>query len=603
MPTSTGFSHSCSKFCAKVRYDGLMLADITIENLGVIPRATAELSPGLTVLTGETGAGKTMVVTGLRLLTGGRADASRVRIGASEAVVEGRFVVEGLSDSVRTAVCDIADSAGAIPDENGEFIASRVLKASGRSRAHLGGRSVPAASLAEFSSELLTIHGQNDQLRLLGPDKQLEALDRLDESIVALRKEYKAAYATWRSLRRDFDERTKSRMDLAQEADRLSFAIKEITTINPEVGEDEELQQQICRLQDVDELREQATGALGALDGPSALEEFGGSAGEDVACATDLLGEALGQLQSSSDPALKELGARLADATAIVNEVASELGMYLSGLPADPEELEKLLIRQQELKGLTRKYAPDVAGVLTWLAKAEKRLSSIDVSPEVLEELGRKVAAAFKEVKRTGKALTAARAKAASRLEKEVTEELHGLAMPKARFVVSLSKRDPGPTGCDEVEFLLAANQAAQARPLATSASGGELSRVMLALEVILSTGTRGATLVFDEVDAGVGGRAAVEIGRRLARLAGDNQVIVVTHLPQVAAFADTHLHVSKDVGEESITSGVETLSDERRVEELARMLAGLDDTDTGRAHAQELLDKARAEVARMRVS
>lgn len=579
-----------------------MLADITIENLGVIPRATAELSSGLTVLTGETGAGKTMVVTGLRLLTGGRADASRVRTGSTEAVVEGRFVLDGVSPGVRELVLDTADSTGAVPDENGEFIASRVVKSTGRSKAHLGGRSVPAASLADFSAELLTIHGQNDQLRLLGPDRQLEALDRTSEAIAPIRQEYKEAFRAYRRLKRDFDERTRSRMELAQEVDRLEFAIHEIKAVDPQPGEGEELVEQIRRLQDVDELRELASGSLANLDGASSIEGYQGS-DEEGQCAADLLGQAVSFLDSSDDPKLAACAQRLSEATSIVSEVSAELGMYLSSLPADPEELEKLLVRQQEIKGLTRKYAPDVEGVLKWLAKAERRLAGIDVTPEALEALKKQVAEASKEVRRLGKALSAARVEAAAFLSEKVTSELHGLAMPKARFFVAVSEKAPGPTGCDEVEFTLAANKSAEPRPLATSASGGELSRVMLALEVILSSGTKGTTLVFDEVDAGVGGRAAVEIGRRLARLARDNQVIVVTHLPQVAAFADTHLHVSKDVGESAITSGVESLSEERRVEELSRMLAGLEDTDTGRAHAQELLARAQKEVAELRAS
>lgn len=577
-----------------------MLADIAIENLGVIPKSTAELSDGLTVLTGETGAGKTMVVTGLRLLSGGRADASRVRSGSPQASVEGRFVIDALPAPAKQRIAEIAESTGARVDENGEYIATRIVNASGRSKAYLGGRSVPASSLGEFSGELLTIHGQNDQLRLLGADRQREALDRTDQNIQKLLTDYRGKYKQWKALARDLEERTASRRQLAQESDRLEFAINEISTIDPQPGEDAELITTIKRLQDVDDLRDQVVTALAALDGAAALSEFGGGSGEQ-ACASDLLGQAEQALGSSEDPDLKELSSRLSEATAIVSEVAGELGTFMSDLPADSSELEKLLQRQQDLKGLTRKYAPDIEGVIAWRDKAARKLAKIDISPEALEQLKKETTQAKKIMLVAAKKLSAARLKAATGLSGKVTEELQGLAMPKARFVVEINEIEPSPWGVDEIEFKLAPNSEAEPRSLATSASGGELSRVMLALEVILSSGNSGTTLVFDEVDAGVGGKAAVEIGRRLARLAKGNQVIVVTHLPQVAAFADTHLHVAKDVTDKSVTSGVETLTYERRIEELARMLAGLDNTETGKAHAQELLKTAQQEVRVLR--
>ena len=573
-----------------------MLADIAIENLGVIPSASAELADGLTVLTGETGAGKTMVVTGLRLLAGGRADASRVRTGAPQAVVEGRFLTAALPADIARATAELVDAAGGTADENGEFIASRTVNASGRSRAHLGGRSVPAATLAEFTAPLLTIHGQNDQLRLLAPDQQLAALDRFDPAIAPLLATYREAWSTWRSLARDLRQRTESRRELAQEIDRLQFALDEIDAVEPEPGEDADLLTRIRRLQDVDTLREEAVTALGSIDGP---ESFGGYSEDEP--ASTLLGRAESALVSSEDEALRGLGERLTEITTQLSEIAVELGSYLADLPADPGQLEELLQRQQQLKLLTRKYAPDADGVLAWRDKARARLAKIDISSEALDELKKQVAAAEKTMRAAGKKLSQARTAAAAALGEAVTAELQGLAMAKARLVVDVRPVDPGRDGADEVELTLAPNASAEPRPLASSASGGELSRVMLALEVILSAGTEGATLVFDEVDAGVGGRAAVEIGRRLARLATRNQVIVVTHLPQVAAYADTHLHVAKNVGDEAVTSGVLTLSDDQRVEELARMLAGLDDTDTGRAHAAELLDRARADRAEFR--
>ena len=553
-----------------------MLVDITIEDLGVIERSAAEFAEGLTVLTGETGAGKTMVVTGLRLLAGGRADASRVRDGAQKAAVEGRFATG------RAAAAEVVESVGGVADENGEYIASRTVSAAGRSRAYLGGRAVPAATLGDFSSHVLTVHGQNDQLRLLAPEQQLAAVDRSQPSIAKVRDTYTEAFRTWRELAKDYKRRTESRRELAQEVDRLHFAINEIGEVAPEPGEDTELVTLIQRLQDVDTLREAAATALSAVDGDDSFGEA-----ED---ASALLGRASTALVGSSDKELAALGERLSDITSQVSDIAAELGTYLESLPADPNLLEESLRRQQDLKQLTRKYAADIDGVLAWRDAAAEKLDSMDTSAEVLEELKAKVMEAEKQMVAKASALTKARKKAAKNLSKQVTEEIHGLAMPNSALNVEIREAKYSKTGADEVEFQL------NGKPLAGAASGGELSRVMLALEVVLADGD-GATMVFDEVDAGVGGRAAVEIGRRLARLASSNQVIVVTHLPQVAAYADSHLHVSK----EKFTSGVSDLSASERVEELARMLAGLDDTETGRAHAQELFDRAQAEVAAFR--
>lgn len=568
-----------------------MLADITITDLGVIHHATAELSTGLTVLTGETGAGKTMVVTGLRLLAGSRADASRVRTGADKAVVEGSFLADELSTGAQQAVAELVESGGGAADENGEYLVARTVSAQGRSKAHLGGRSVPAAKLAEFSSYVLAIHGQNDQLRLLAPEQQRAALDRYAPENARLLQNYQQHYREWKKLQRDLKVRTESRRELAQEVDRLQFAIDEIEQIAPEPGEDEQLIQRIRRLQDVDSLREQAMAALTAIDGPEA------AGGEDGFTETDpastLLGQAESAVRDSEDPQLAAIADKLGEITTQLGEISAELGGFLGELPADPDELEASLQRQHELKTLTRKYAPTISEVITWKDEASVRLSSIDTSAQALEELQKQVKVAEKDMRAAASELTAARRSAAGELEEAVTAEIQGLAMPKARLEVAVREIAPSDYGADEIELLLAPNDAARAQPLSTAASGGELSRVMLALEVIISAGTTGATMVFDEVDAGVGGRAAVEIGRRLARLAVHNQVIVVTHLPQVAAYADTHLHVAKEVTDETVTSGVLTLDHDQRVEELARMLAGLDDTATGRAHAAELLEKA----------
>ncbi|MEV2226205.1 DNA repair protein RecN [Nocardia vinacea] len=587
-----------------------MLTEIRIDGLGVISTATAQFHEGLTVLTGETGAGKTMVVTSLHLLSGARADAGRVRLGADRAVVEGRFTVDEVNTTAQKQVQEVLESAAAERDDDGSIIAIRTVGSDGRSRAHLGGRGVPASVLADFTAPLLTVHGQNDQLRLQRPDQQLSALDQFAaDTVGSLLRKYQVQRRSWLDARNELLERTARSRELALEADRLKHSLSEIDAIAPEPGEDERIVDEVRRLSDLDSLREAAAIAHDALAGPA-------DSPEDGSGALELLGAARARIESAHDPALTALGPRLGEAIAVVVDLTTELSGYLSDLPSDPGALDSLLIRQAELKSLTRKYAPDIDGVIAWADEARTRLGSLDVSEEALAALAAEVDIAAERVREAARKLTVARTKSAGKLASAVSAELGGLAMGKAKLEVVVrpvpaSPQDSAPltvdgqelhagsTGVDEVEFRLSAHSGAQSLPLSKSASGGELSRVMLALEVVLASSDHGATMVFDEVDAGVGGRAAVEIGRRLARLARTHQVIVVTHLPQVAAFADTHLVVDKsDDGKGKVNSGVRALTKDERVIELARMLAGLDDTETGRAHAEELLATARAERA-----
>ncbi|MET8800412.1 DNA repair protein RecN [Nocardia sp. NPDC004568] len=585
-----------------------MLTEIRIDGLGVISTATAQFHEGLTVLTGETGAGKTMVVTSLHLLSGARADAGRVRLGASRAVVEGRFTLDEVNESARAEAEAVLESAAAVADDDGTVIAIRTVGSDGRSRAHLGGRGVPASVLADFTAPMLTVHGQNDQLRLQRPEQQLHALDQFaDATVGPLLRDYVECRRTWLDARNSLLERTARGREMAAEAERLTQSLAEIDAVAPEPGEDERLVAEIRRLSDLDSLREAAATAHEALAGPA------DNPGEGVG-ALDALGVARSRVEGAEDPALAALSPRLAEAIAVVVDLTTELSGYLSDLPSDPGALESMLSRQAELKSLTRKYAPDIDGVIAWADEARTRLDSLDVSEETLAALTAEVEAGAERVRAAAVKLSQARTAAAGDLAAAVTEELSGLAMGKARLEVEVRplpagaqdsapllidgvELHAGPAGVDEVEFRLAAHSGAQSLPLSKSASGGELSRVMLALEVVLAGAEHGATMVFDEVDAGVGGRAAVEIGRRLARLARTHQVIVVTHLAQVAAFADTHLVVNKsDDGEGAVNSGVRALTQDERIVELARMLAGLDDTETGRAHAWELLNTARAE-------
>jgi DNA repair protein RecN (Recombination protein N) len=585
-----------------------VLAEIRIEALGAINAATAEFDRGLTVLTGETGTGKTMVVTGLHLLGGARADASRVRSGSERAVVEGRFTTTELGGHVSGRIDDLLDSSGAERDDDGSVIAARSVSRDGPSRAYLGGRSVPAKSLSTFTTELLALHGQNDQLRLMRPDEQRAALDRFIDVGARLAR-YRSIRDEWLAARRDLADRRQRARELAQEADRLQFGLNEIDTVAPQPGEDEALVADIRRLSELDALREAAQSARAALSG--ALDEVPES---DAASAVDGVGHAKTALESTDDAVLRALGDRLGDALAVIGDVSTELGDYLAELPSDVSTLETKLARQGELRTLTRKYAADVDGVLSWAHQARERLAQLDVSEEALVGLARRVDELKTALVAAAAELTKVRTKAAKALAKAVTTELAGLAMAGAGFSISVvalvARADDsaplvlpsgdtmhaGHDGVDAVEFGFTPHSGSDVLPLAKSASGGELSRVMLALEVVLAASAEGTTMVFDEVDAGVGGRAAVQIGRRLARLARTHQVIVVTHLPQVAAYADVHLVVDGETGR-SKSSEVRRLDDDDRVAELARMLAGLGESDSGRAHARELLEAARLEI------
>ena len=575
-----------------------------IQGLGVIEDALLELHAGFTVVTGETGAGKTMVVTGLHLLSGGRAEVSKVRTGMLKAFVEGRFTFSGVEGAER-----LVTESGADVDEDGSVIALRAIAVDGRSRAHLGGRSVPVGVLAELSEQLIAVHGQNDQLRLLRPSEQRAVIDRFAGDAVAKPlRVYQEIRAEWLAVIAELTERSTRSREMAQQADLLKHGLNEIDGVAPEPGEDTELTEQIKRLAAVDELRATATEAHAAVSGSA-------DGDPDAPGAAGLVAEALRRLSTSEDGVLRELAPRLEEASLLLADVGAELGSYVETLDADPATLEKLLARQSDLKRLTRKYAADVDGVLAWADDARRRLESMDTSEEALAGLALRRDELAQQLGAHAADVSAAREIAAAELAAEITRELSGLAMGQAEIEVTVEQRPAdhgdthaltidgravhaGPDGVDDVELLLKAHDGAPALPVHKAASGGELSRVMLAIEVVLAHADTVQTLVFDEVDAGVGGRAAVEIGRRLARLARTHQVLVVTHLPQVAAFADQHLVVDKGHSGGVTRSGVKSLDQTERVRELARMLAGMDGTETGRAHAEELLAVAAADKA-----
>jgi DNA repair protein RecN (Recombination protein N) len=565
-----------------------MLEEMRISGLGVIADALLSLHPGLTVVTGETGAGKTMVVEGLALLFGGRADAGLVRTGAVRAVVEGRLALRPDAPAVARAL----DAGGELDD--GALLVSRTVSAEGRSRAHVGGRSVPVGVLGELAETLVALHGQHDQQRLTRPAEQRSLLDRY--AGVSL-DEWTAAYERLRSVTALLAEITARRRERAQEADLLRLGLAEVAAVEPVPGEDEALAADVSRLAHADALRSAAEAAHALL--------VGEPGDPDAVDATGLVGAARQRLAATAghDAALDALGVRLTEASYLLADVAADLGSYAASVDADPGRLQTAQERQAALAGLTRKYADDLPGVLAWAATAAERLAELDGDDGALAALTEERSALLERLGALAADLTAARVAAGERLAAAVTAELAALAMPDAVLTVAVTQEESteglpvgartlacGATGTDTVELLLTPHPGAPPRPVARGASGGELARVMLALEVVLAGADPVPTMVFDEVDAGVGGRAAVEVGRRLALLARDHQVVVVTHLPQVAAFADRHVHVAKAADGGVTASGITTLDDAGRVAELSRMLAGLEGSDLARGHAEELL-------------
>jgi DNA repair protein RecN (Recombination protein N) len=603
-----------------------MLEEVRITGLGVIDDALLELSPGFTALTGETGAGKTMVVTGLGLLFGGRADPARVRPGAQRASVEGR-----LRTDPQGKVAAQVEEAGGDLDEDGTLVLTRSVSSEGRSRAFAGGRSVPVSLLTYLADDLVAVHGQSDQQQLLKPGRQRESLDKFAGAVLAeVLADYQRAYNGHRKAKADLTEITTQARARIAEAAELRAGLTEIEKLNPVGGESSALRAEEDRLANADALHAAATTAHEALLGdPTAANE-----GAD---AVTLLGQARRALDAvrRHDAEIDGVAERLSEASYLLSEVAAELASYVQSLDADPARLAAVQERRAALSRIIRLYGPggvsahingspapldpgdwvqpdgeagaepapapdEIDVVLDWGRRAAARVGELDNDDDKIAALTAEEAELAAHVAELAARLTQLRAEAGERFAAEVTAELTALAMPHARISVVLTPLDePGPHGIDDVEIRLASNPGAPALPLHKGASGGELSRVMLAIEVVFAGADPVPTFVFDEVDAGVGGKAAVEIGRRLAKLARLAQVIVVTHLPQVAAFADNHLVVAKSSDGTITSTSVIRLDHEARVRELSRMLAGLEDSEFGQAHAAELLAMAADQAAR----
>lgn len=568
-----------------------MIEEIRITSLGVIEESVLELGPGLSVITGETGAGKTMLVTALGLLLGGRADSGAVRTGARSARVEG---VVRADEALATAVDDLGGES-----EDGRVLIARQISAEGRSRAFAGGAAVPASALVALTDPLVAVHGQSDQHRLLRADAQRAALDSFaGEPARSLLGRYTDLHGQLREVETELHGVVTHARERAREADVLRFGLGEIEEVDPVPGEDTALAAEETRLGFADTLR---TGAEEARENLSSERDLPDALGTVTAARKAL------ESVREHDTEAAELSDRLAEVSYLLADVSADVASYATRLETDPERLAAVSGRRAALTALTRKYGETIDDVLAWSRQSAARLVELDDTDGRIETLEARRDDLRHELGAVAGELSDCRAEAARRLASEVTDELALLAMPHARVQVEVRQhRDPDglevdsqpvrftATGIDDVEILLSANTGAEPRPLNKGASGGELSRVMLAVEVALAGTSPVPTFVFDEVDAGVGGKAAVEIGRRLAMLASTAQVLVVTHLPQVAAFADRHVLVNKANDGSVTTSGLTVLDEAERVRELSRMLAGMEESETALAHAEELLEVAK---------
>lgn len=559
-----------------------MIEEIVIRDLGVIADAKLALGPGLNVLTGETGAGKTMVLTALGLLLGSRADSSAIRQGQDQAFVEGRWYLpngHAVSDAV-------AQLGGRIDD--GELLINRSVAKDGRSRAAVGGASAPVGVLAELGESLVVVHGQADQIRLKSAAAQREALDKF-AGIAELLAAYQEKYDQYRALETRLERLRSASSERDNELAALKLGFEELEQLKPVPGEDLQLTELANRLTHSEELRLAAAGAHEFLSS----ESF-----DDSSDAITLVGKARKLLESAGthDPELAALAERLSELGYELGSVAASLSGYLDAVESDGElRLEQVQERRAALNSAIRKYGPTLDDVIDFWQSASTRIMDLDNSDEQLEALALQLDGLKAECMSMAQEISDRRRSAASMLETEVTAELSTLAMGGATLVVAVAPgEDLQRHGLDTVSIQLAAYPGAEPRPLGKGASGGELSRIMLAIEVVLAKTEQALTFIFDEVDAGVGGASATEVGLRLAQLAKKSQVIVVTHLGQVAAYADRHLRVLKTVANDFTSSDVALLEGEERISELARMISGLSDSEGALANARELIERAK---------
>ena len=556
------------------------LEEITIRSIGVIDQSTLEISKGLTVLTGETGAGKTMILTALNLILGGKADSALVRKGSERLVASGRFSIPKSSEHLFEDVLV----------EDGELIVTRTVAADGKSKATTNGISATAGTLSIVGENLVEVHGQAANQNITKSSRQRELVDRFGQIDLG---DYQRALSSYHELKDRISSLKKSIAQKDKELSELREFANAFTKLNPSVGEYAEIDLEIARLSSVEEFR------LATAQATAAIED------EEAGSLTSI-GVARRALESarSKDPQLEAIYQQLSESFFLLDDAQTALNSYQSKLEADPVRLDFLHARKAEINTLIKKFGgsgsheQELAELTVRFKNSSDSIADLEGGDQRLQELEVELTANKKVLLKSAQSLSESRIKSAEQLSKLVTAEIQQLSMPHALFVAKVESADYSAPkesdftahGCDEIAMFIQGHKDAPLVALAKGASGGEMSRVMLALEVVIATTHPIGTYVFDEVDAGVGGKAAIEVGKRLHQLAQHAQVIVVTHLPQVAAWADSHFVVTKNNDGTVSQSDVRNVSGEDRIEEIARMLAGLENSTSAREHATELL-------------
>lgn len=586
-----------------------MLEELEVRDLGPIHHALLRPAAGMTAITGETGAGKSMLLNAIRLISGSAARPQLVSPGARESWVQGIFdaVAAGAEDPVTAAITD----AGLPLEDEGQIFLARTMPVKGRSRAALNGRKAPRGLLEEVAGMLVTIHGQADQMRMASPARQRDFLDAYAGDGPQL-EAFSKAWRQYRQAQDHMEELRNQQSGAMAQADHLRESIARIDRVDPHSGEDRELKAQRDRIEHAAQISQGVMSALSALDSGQIDPDA------DAPSATALVERAIAALEDIGvEGVFQESAQRLRSLNADLSDLVFTLSSQLDD-EGQEGDLDKINARIHDLDELTRRWGPDIDDVLAWRKKAAFELEDMDASPEKLEELQSQVEQFRGSALKAARALSVSRAKAARRLSELVDGELHSLAMAGAGLEIRVRPRqdqDMDAHGLDQIDFLFRPYPGSDLLPMGKSASGGELSRLMLALELVAAEGHDSSgpdepgdghtspdsqvggptmTFIFDEVDAGVGGRAAVELGRRLARLAVTAQVIVVTHLPQVASWADRQFVVAKGrEGGDAVETLVHQVEGEDREREIARMLAGSEST-TSLRHARELLSSSR---------
>jgi len=556
-----------------------VLRELRIENLLLIERAELQLGEGLNVLTGETGAGKTVLAHSLDLLMGGKAKRGIVRPGADEAWVEGVFDLpaEWFEDPVLGEILE------RLPAGSEELVLGRRVSAGGRTSAFVGGRAATAADLRILTERLLAFYGQHEHRRLTISSAQLAMVDGAGGEAQATRlAEYRKAWGEQRQVRTELDELLGRDQARERDLDLHRFELEEIEAAGPRVDEKDDLEAERDRLRHAEGLRVAAEGAAMKLKG----DEGGEGATTELAAASTGLGAVAGV-----DPELDRLAARVESLVLEAEDVGAELRSYLEGIAADPQRLAEIEVRLDQLDRLERKHGGSIEKVLEHAEWCRKEIDRLEGGENREQELRAELASLDETLGKAASALTGGREEAARKLSGAVTDDLNELAMNGATLEVELREvpDGAGPSGAETVEFMLAPNPGMEAQPLRDSASGGELSRVMLALAG-LGTGEDRRTLIFDEIDAGIGGNTATAVGERLRTVAGDRQVLAITHLPQVASRADTHFTIAKDVASDTATATVSSLRGDELVEEIRRMMGAESGDEAATRHARELV-------------